>query len=157
MLGNAAGLTLCHVGVPDRIEELRLPVIDVTHDRHHGWSRDGTRLLGTGSDNLGQAPFLVDYFRSALDEFDSEVGGDFGRGLEIDLLIDVGHHAPAYQGLDELDGTDADGLGQLAYRHDASDLDRAAGDTRSRRAPLCSHRRPIVLYRCVLFRFGAHS
>ena len=34
-LGDAAGLGLHHVGVPDRVQQLGLAVVDVTHDGDH--------------------------------------------------------------------------------------------------------------------------
>ena len=35
VLGDAAGLARLQVGVPDRVEQLGLAVVDVTHDRDH--------------------------------------------------------------------------------------------------------------------------
>ena len=38
MLGDATGLACDDVGVPDRVEQLRLSVVHVTHDRDHRWA-----------------------------------------------------------------------------------------------------------------------
>src|SRR5262249_51381826 len=46
VLGDAAGLTLGDLGVPDGVQQLGLAVVDVTHDGHHRRPRD-QRLLAT--------------------------------------------------------------------------------------------------------------
>src|SRR5439155_693161 len=45
VLGDAAGLAGHHVGFPDAVEQLRLAVVDVTHDRHDRRARLEERLV----------------------------------------------------------------------------------------------------------------
>jgi hypothetical protein len=40
VLCDAAGLGLDDLGVPNRVEQRRLAVVDVPHDRHHRRARD---------------------------------------------------------------------------------------------------------------------
>ena len=40
VLGNSASFAGCHIGLADGIEQGRLAVIDVAHDRYHGRARD---------------------------------------------------------------------------------------------------------------------
>ena len=57
VLGDPAGLGLHDRGLADRVEERRLPVVDVAHDRHDRRPRD-ERLLGVLED-LGLAVIVV--------------------------------------------------------------------------------------------------
>ena len=45
VLGDAAELPADDVGLADRVQELRLPVIDVSHHRHNGRAPNELRLV----------------------------------------------------------------------------------------------------------------
>ena len=57
VLGDAAGLGLDHCRLADGVEERRLPVVDVPHDRHDRRARD--QILGRVLEDLGLGILVV--------------------------------------------------------------------------------------------------
>ena len=107
VLGDAARLALGHVGRADGVQERRLPVVDVSHDRDHRWP--GALVLGTFR-HLRQ---VVLDFEAHLLHLPAVVGGDDGRGLHVHHLVGGGHGAAGHQLLNNFRRLDAHGLGQV--------------------------------------------
>ena len=119
VLRDAAGLGLDDRGLADRVEERRLAVVDVAHDRDHGRTRDEI-LLGVLEDL--RKLVLVGHV------LDRDLALDLGRdqlhGLVRERLGDRDHLPQAHQDLDDLGRRHAERLGQVLDRHPGGDGDR---------------------------------
>jgi hypothetical protein len=108
VLGDAAGLARRHVRLADGVEQRRLAVVDVAHDRDHRRARlevlVGVLEVRLGLGVLGRRDdldLLVELVGQQLD-------GVVGQGLR-----ERGHLAQAHQLLDDLGDGDAQVLGDV--------------------------------------------
>ncbi len=118
MLRDAAGLAGDDLGLPDRVEERGLAVVDVAHDRDHGRA---TLEVGFG---IVVVRFLGDLFGRA-DDVDLAVeclGEDLDR-LVGERLGQRRHLPELHQLLDHVGRTDAERLGDLAHGRPGGDLE----------------------------------
>ena len=118
VLGDAAGLAGRHLGLADRVEQRRLAVVDVAHDRHDRRARlevlVGVVELRLGVDLVGgvdDLDLLVELVREHLDRV---VGQRLGERR---------HLAQLHQLLDHLGHGDAEVLGDVLDRRARVDLD----------------------------------
>ena len=124
VLGDAAGLARGDVGLADRVEQRRLAVVDVAHDRDDRRARlevlVGVLELGLGVGVLGR--------RDDLDLLVELVGEDLDRVVG-QRLRERRHLAEAHQLLDDLGDAHAELLGDVLDRRagvDADDVGLAA-------------------------------
>ena len=119
VLGDPARLAGDDLRLPDRVQERRLAVVDVTHDRHHRWAlrkvcvgvvvnRLAVLVLG-GADDLD---LLVEGLRQR------------GHGLVGERLRQRRHLAELHQLLDHLGAAEAQRLGHLSHGGARVDLGR---------------------------------
>ena len=125
VLRDPAGLAGHHVGFAQRVEQRRLAVIDMPHDRDHGRARIelGVGIVHTPDSNLDIG------VADALDVV--AVFGDHQlRRIGVDRLVDGRHDAHAHQRLDDVGGAlrhparellYGDGLGDHDIAHDLGD------------------------------------
>ena len=111
VLGDAAGLVRGDVGLAQGVEQRRLAVVDVAHDRHHRRPRLE----------------LVRFVDLAL-QADLDVGGAYApdvvaeldrqqfRGVGVDDVVDGRHHPHPHQRLDHVGGTLGHPVGELLDR-----------------------------------------
>ena len=118
VLRDAAGLAGRHLGLADRVEQRRLAVVDVPHDRDHGRAVDqllvGVLEGGLGLGVLGRADH-VDLLVEGLGEHRDRV---VGQGLR-----ERRHLAQLHQLLDHLGGAQLERLGDLLDGGARADLD----------------------------------
>ena len=119
VLGDATGLLVDHVGVAQRVEELGLSVVDVTHDGHDRRTDDQVglvALVGTELEveRLEQLAVLV-LGRDDLDDVVELLGEQLER-LVADRLGRGDHLAEREQHLHEGSGVDVDALGEVGQR-----------------------------------------
>src|SRR4051794_24069016 len=119
VLGDPTGLLRHHVAVPQRVEELRLPVVDVTHDGHH--RRTGrpvllVALLVTEGEVEGLEELAV--LVLGADDLDdpADLGTEQLQRLVVDRLRGGHHLAQMEQGGDERSRLGVDALGQVGQR-----------------------------------------
>ena len=129
VLGDATRLTRCHFGTAHGVEQARLAVVDVTHDRHDGRAghQVGRRILAE-QDWLAGALFLGagrhdllgrGHLRrrpvgcAAFDGFEPKLAGHQRGRVEIDRLVDGGEDAVADQLLDDVRMAHVEGLGEV--------------------------------------------
>ena len=108
VLGDAPRLGLDHGGLANRVEERRLAVVDVTHDRHDRRARNEVRLVVLV---LLRLELL---FRRVLDR---DLALDLGRD-QLDLLVGErlrrrAHLAERHEDLDQLGHRDAERPGEV--------------------------------------------
>ena len=103
-----AGLGLDDGGLADRVEQRRLAVVDVAHDRDHRRARDEI-LLGVLVD-LRELVLLGDVLDGDLA---LDLGGDQLHRLVRERLRDRDHLAEAHHDLDDLSRRHAERLGQV--------------------------------------------
>ena len=132
VLSDAAGFALDDGRLADAVQQRRLPVVDVSEDRHHGRSIDLVVPLiqdahrgGFGRWRFGVVRLIVGL--TLLGGCKSEVGGDDSGGVEVDHLRDGGHHAVLHQLLDHVDRGDGEQLCEVAHDDRGRDLDRDLG------------------------------
>ena len=119
VLGDPARLGLDDLGVADRVEQRRLAVVDVAHDRDHGRPRD--EVLRVVLDDLGLDLLVVGVLDRDLalqlggEQLDLVVGQRLRRGLQ---------RAEAHQDLDDVLHPDADRLGEVADGDPRLEADR---------------------------------
>src|SRR4030095_1376713 len=145
VLGDATGLLRHHVAVPEGVQELRLSVVDVTHDGHDGRTRrpvllvallvterevevlEELAVLVLGADDLDDPVDLgtqelqrlvVDRLRGGHHLGQVEQGGDQRGRLSVDLLGEVGQGRTPRQ---------PDGLPVAARQGDAAHAGRRHG------------------------------
>ncbi len=98
VLRDAACLAGNHVGVADGVEQRRLAVVDVTHDRHDRRPRLHVVVhVGDVED-----AFLDVRFGNALDRV-AEFAGDELREIGVDQVAGLHHLAFLHQELDDVD------------------------------------------------------
>ncbi len=118
VLGDPAPLPGGHLGGPDRVEEARLAVVDVTHDGHDRRPRlEERRLVLLEEDLLGRLAGRLlgvgvgdpggDGHR--LGHLVAELAGDERRRVAIDELVDRREDAALDQLPDDVRGVDAAG------------------------------------------------
>ncbi len=116
VLGDAAGLAGHHVGVPDRVEQLGLAVVDVTHHRDH--RRPGHQvgvfalvLAELDVERLEQLAVLF----LGRDDLDGvvQLGAEQLQGLVVDRLGRGHHLAQVQQHLDQRRRVGADLVGEV--------------------------------------------
>ena len=128
-LGDAAGLAADHVGLADRVEQLGLAVVDVTHDGDH--RRAGREILLAALvlaeldvEALQQLAVLV-LGRDDLDVV-VELGAEHLQRVVADRLGGRDHLAEVEQHLDQRRHLDADLLGQVGQRRAPGEPDLLA-------------------------------
>ena len=122
VLGDATGLLVDDVGVAQRVEELGLAVVDVTHDGHDRRTDDQVVLVALvltelEVEGLEQLAVLV----LGGDDLDDvvELLADQLEGLGVDRLGRRDHLAEREQHLHQGSGVDADLLGEVGQRRTA--------------------------------------
>ena len=112
MLSDAAGLPGDDIGVPDRVEQRRLAMIDMTHDRHdrRAWHEMFAAVCRI------EEPFLDiglgDPFHGV-----TEFLGDELRRVGIDHIGDFRHLALFHQKFDDIDATLRHAAGEFLDRY----------------------------------------
>ena len=111
----------------DRVEQRRLAVVDVAHDRDDRRARLdvlGLRLLALGRDELLlEAPHL---------DLGAELAGDVLGGLDVERAVDGHHHALHQQLGEHVLDAHVELVGEILDRHALGERD-GAGDRRRRR------------------------
>ena len=108
VLGDPARLGVHDGGLPDGVEERRLAVIDVAHDRHHRGTRREL-LVGVLVDlRLG-----VVIGRMLDDHLALHLGRDQEHRLVAERLRDRDHLAETHHDLDDLSHRDPEGGGEI--------------------------------------------
>ena len=125
VLRDAAGLAGDDVGLADGVEQRRLAVVDVAHDRDHRRALDEVLV---GVVELG---LLVDVVRGVddLDLLVELVGEDLDRVVG-ERLGERGHLPQLHQLLDDLGDRDGEVLGDVLDRRAGVDLDRVGLEAR---------------------------
>ena len=121
VLRNAAGFTCGHLRPADVVEQRRLAMVDVPHDRHDRGTADrlrGARGLLDRLDQLILDSRLFERLRGMAHLLDDE-----RRGVLVEHLIDRDHHAHLHERLDDLVGLDGHALRELADSDRLADLD----------------------------------
>ena len=123
VLGDAAALAGRHLGRPDRVEQARLAVVDVTHDRDDGCARLEERrivlleqqLLGRLADGLvaGAVGAVGSVRVHGLGHFVAELARDERGGIAIDQLVDRREDAALDQFADDVRGVDREQVREL--------------------------------------------
>src|SRR5919202_1241214 len=125
VLGDAAGLARHHVGVADGVQQLRLPVVDVTHDGHH--RRTGLPVLLVALVTEGEVEGLEQLAVLDLGADHLDVPADLGteqlQRLVVHRLRRGDHLAQVEQGGDQRGGLGADLLGEVGQRRTARQPD----------------------------------
>ena len=120
VLRDPTGLGLDDRRLADRVEQARLAVVDVAHDRDDGRAQDEVRFRVL--EDLGLLVLLADVLDRHLA---LELGGD-----QLDLLVGERlrrrpHLAEVHQDLDQVGHRDAERLGEVANGHARLDGDGA--------------------------------
>ena len=129
VLGDATGLLVDHVGVAERVEQLGLSVVDVTHDGHDRRTDDQVGLVALvltelEVEGLEQLAVLV-LGRDDLDDVVELLAEQLERRV-VDRLGRGDHLAEAEQHLDELGRVDADPVGEVGQGRAAREPDGLA-------------------------------
>ena len=110
VLRDAAPLAGGHVGCPERVEEARLAVVDVTHDGH-----DRGTWLEVGRVVLLEEDFLRRFGRGGLAVRVLAARGHARRDLLRDLIAELAGHERRRVAVDQLvDGREDSALDELA-------------------------------------------
>ena len=137
VLGDAAPLAGRDLGRPDRVEEARLAVVDVAHDRHdRARAADEVgRVVLVEEDFLGRrAPArppprrrrpMPAVGRDRLGDLVAELARDERRGVAVDELVDRREDAALDQLADHVRGVDREQLRELLDGDRRRQLDRA--------------------------------
>ncbi len=138
-LGDPAGLACGNLRLAHSVQERCLAMVDMAehgHDRRPGDQRPGCRTgeveqrvappaaRGRACRGLGDGVFGL--------RLEAEVIGRQRRGVEVDRLVERGHHPVADQVLDQLGARDAEPFGELGDgepRRQGDLLDRGYVDT----------------------------
>src|SRR6185437_14021094 len=134
VLGDAARLERDHVGVPDRVQELGLAVVDVTHDGDHRRPRHqvviaALVLAELDVERLEQLPVL--FLRGDHLDVVAELGAEQLERLVIDRLGGRHHLAQVEQHLDQRRRVHPDLVGEVAQRGTTGQPDDLAVATRN--------------------------
>ena len=120
VLRDAAGFALGDAGLADRVEQRRLAVIDVAHDRDDRPARDHVLRIG------GLVAFGDDFLLEAARlDLGAEARGERLRGFEIDRGVDGHHHAAIEQRLQRVLDANFEAIGEILHRHAFGEGDRA--------------------------------
>ena len=119
VLGDPARLGVDDGCLADRVEQRRLAVVDVTHDRHDRRTRREVRLGVLEDLGLGVVVGCVLDHDLTLD-----LGGDQQHGLVTQRLRDRDHLAEAHHDLDDLSNRDAERCGEILDADPRGDGDR---------------------------------
>jgi hypothetical protein len=129
---SAARLARHDVRVADRVEQRRLPVVDVPEHRHDRGSSLEVGVVRVLDDphrgRGGLALVLVLGGRGGTRDAlllgrEPEVRRHDRRRVEVDDLVDGGHHAVLHQLLDHVDGRDVEHVRQVLDDHGRGDAD----------------------------------
>src|SRR5690242_15049821 len=116
VLGDAAGFPGHQVGVPDRVEQLGLAVVDVTHDRDHrrAGHQVGVLALVLAELDVERLEQLAVLFLGR-DDLDAvvQLGAEQLERLVVDRLGGGHHLAEAQHDLHQRRGVDADLVGEV--------------------------------------------
>ena len=130
-LGDAPGLAGDDVGGADRVQQLGLTVVDVTHDRDHRgpWDEVGIVLIGLEVDIEGfqQLAVLV-LGRDDLDVV-AQLGAQEGEGVLVEGLGGRGHLTKVEQDGHQGRGVGVDLLGQVRQRRPLAHTHRSGAVT----------------------------
>ena len=129
VLGDPTGLLVDHVGVAERVEQLGLSVVDVTHHGHDRRPDDQVGLVALvltelEVEGLEQLAVLV-LGRDDLDDVVELLAEQLERRV-VDRLGRGDHLAEAEQHLHELGRVDADPVGEVGQRGAAREPDGLA-------------------------------
>ncbi len=137
VLRNPARFAFGYACVAYGVEETRLAMVDVAHDRNDRCTRlkpfARLRYLSAGEDRR--------YFLRGdlgFNWFKPEVRGDDGGGVKVDRLVDGRHHPVLHQLLDHFDGADAHALAELFDRDYTRKLNRSLVNRLTGRGLRCS-------------------
>ena len=135
VLGDPATFRRGHVGRPDGVEETRLAVVDVAHDRHDGRARLeqgrivlleqlllgrlGDRAIGLAFDPAGAGRF-------GLGNLIAELARDERGGITVDKLVDRREDAALDQLTDDVCRVHAEPFTKLLDGDRRRQFDRAA-------------------------------
>ena len=134
VLGDPAALAGGDLGRPDRVEQARLAVVDVTHHGHDRGARlEERRIVLLVEDFLGRlgdlAVRLVEHAGMVhglgLGHFVAELAGDERRGVAVDELVDRREDPALDQLADDVGRVDAEQLRELLDGDRSGQLDRA--------------------------------
>jgi hypothetical protein len=139
VLRDAARLARGDARAPDGVQQARLAVVDVAKDCDDRRPRLKLRACLLFDDRTGALRSLLLLLRRRLvplllDRLEAQVVRDDGRRLEVDALVDGGHHAVLHQLLYHLNGGQTQEPTELLYGEDARQLDHARGAGRLRRS-----------------------
>ena len=139
VLGDAARLVGDHVRAPDRVEQLGLAVVDVTHHGHHRRAGHQVALVALvlaelDVERLEQLPVL--FLRG--DHLDGvvQLGAEQLERLVVHRLGRGHHLAQVEQHLDQRGRVHADLVGEVAQRRTARQPDDLAVPARDRTPPI---------------------
>src|SRR5271169_4806728 len=129
VLGDAAGLAGHHVGVPDRVEQLGLAVVDMTHHRDHRRPGDQVGLVALVLAELdveGLEQLAVLLLRR--DDLDGvvQLRAEQLQGLVVDRLGRRDHLAQDQKHLDQRRRVGADLVGEVAQAGAPAEPDHLA-------------------------------
>ena len=133
VLGDAAGLALSDARRTDGVEQRRLAVVDVAHDRDDRRACDdvlGTDILGFDLQHL--------LFEGLHLDVGAEFAGDHRRGLVVERAVDRHHQPPVHQLAQHVLRLDVELGGEIGDRHPFGQRDRPR-DRGRRRGRRCRH------------------
>ena len=117
VLGDPTILPLHHLGLADGVEELRLSMVDVTHDRDDRCTVDQVFVaVGLAADQ----GLVIEGDEAHLTVI--LTADDLG-GLIVDLLVDSDHHPHLEELGDDITGLEVHLLGQVTDRNDLHHVD----------------------------------
>ncbi len=118
VLGDATCLAAHDVGLPDRVQQLGLAVVDVTHDGHHRWPDHHLRVVVVAVELQVEARQQLAVLVLGADDHDLvvELGADQLQGL-VGARLGRRHHLPEAEGhLDQRAGVGVDPVGEVRER-----------------------------------------
>ncbi len=123
VLGDAAGLALSNLGVPDIVQQRSLAVVHVAHDHHDGGAGDQVLLFVLG----GVDELFFDGDDDFLLHLAAQLHGDQGGSIIVDDLRQGGHDAQLHELLDDLSAGLLHAGGQLTHADLVGNLDGEGG------------------------------
>jgi len=130
VLGDAARFARRDVRLADRVEQTRLAVVHVSHDRDHRRARDHLGRIVVGPEDLLAARRLflglVDHRGDLFlrNDLEPELTCDERRGLVVDRLVDRRHDAHVDERADDVDDREVERVRELADLHRLRKRDR---------------------------------
>ncbi len=119
VLGDPTRLAGDDLGLPDRVEQRRLAVVDVAHDRDHRRAVDELVVGVIEDGRLGDLLGGADHLDLAVERV-----GEHLDGLVGERLRERRHLAEAHELLDHVGAADAEDLGDLAHGRARGHLQR---------------------------------